>query len=146
MEFKSKYDELIELANKLFIYTDHQQWAKLCDEVFAEHILFDMSSLGAGEPKQLSALEICKMWETGFSGIDAIHHQSGNFLVNFVSDNSADIYCYAIAIHFKNAATKGKTRQFVGSYNLHAVLTDIGWRLDSFKYNVKFVEGNAELK
>jgi hypothetical protein len=146
MEVKSKYDELIELANKLFIYTDYQQWDKLMSEVFAEHVLFDMASLGAGEPKKISAQDICDMWKTGFAGIDAVHHQSGNFLVNFASDDSAEIYCYAIAIHFKNAATQGKTRQFVGSYNLHAVLTDIGWRLNSFKYNVKFVEGNAELK
>jgi hypothetical protein len=146
MEVKSKYDELIELANKLFIYTDHLQWDELRAEVFTDNVLFDMSSLGAGDPKKMSAGEICDIWKTGFEGIDAVHHQTGNFLVDFGSEGNAEIYCYAIAIHFKNSATQGKTRQFVGSYNLHAVLTDIGWRLDAFKYNVKFIDGNAELK
>lgn len=146
MEARSKYDELVTLANKLFIHTDYQQWDKLLSDVFTAKVLFDMSSLGAGPARELSAKEICDMWKTGFAGIDAVHHQSGNFLVSFRADESADIFCYAIAIHFKNNATQGKTREFVGSYDLHAVFTDEGWRLDSFRYNVKFVSGNAELK
>lgn len=146
MEVRNKYDELIELANKLFIYTDYQQWVKLLAEVFTENVLFDMSSLGGGEPKKVLATSICDMWRNGFSGIDSVHHQSGNFLVNFDGDDSAEIFCYATATHFKKDATQGQTRQFVGSYNLHAVLTDLGWRLDSFKYNLKFIDGNAELK
>jgi hypothetical protein len=146
METKNKYDELIELANKLFVFTDDQNWNRLLTDVFTEEVLFDMSSLGAGDARKLKATEICDMWKTGFAGIDAVHHQSGNFLVDFNSADNADIFCYAIAIHFKKSAAQGKTREFVGSYNLHAVLTDIGWRLDAFRYNVKFVDGNAELK
>lgn len=146
METKSKYDELIELANKLFIYTDHQQWDKLLDEVFTKEITFDMSSLGAGDARKLKATEVCDTWKAGFAGIDGVHHQSGNFLIDFQSSDNAEIYCYAIAIHFKKSATQGTTREFVGSYNLHAVLTDIGWRLDGFRYNVKFIAGNTALK
>lgn len=146
MEARSKHDELIELANKLFIYTDNQNWAKLLADVFTDDVTFDMSSLGAGAARKMTAKEICDMWKAGFGGIDAVHHQSGNYLVDFTSSDSAEIFCYAIAIHFKKSATLGTTRQFVGSYNLHAVLTDVGWRLDGFKYNLKFVDGNADLK
>jgi hypothetical protein len=146
METKSKYDELIELANKLFIHTDDQHWDKLLTEVFTDEVLFDMSSLGAGDAKKLKATEICDMWKQGFAGIDAVHHQSGNYIVDFKSADNADIYCYAIALHFKKSATQGQTREFVGSYNLHAVFTDIGWRLDAFRYTMKFVTGNLDLK
>lgn len=146
MEAKSKRDEIIEVVNKLFIYTDQQLWSKLIKEVFTGSIVFDMSSLGAGEPKKITSKEVCDMWQAGFEGIDAIHHQSGNFLVTFKDEGNADVFCYATASHFKNAATQGKTRQYVGSYDLHAVLTDLGWRLDSFKYNVKYIDGNASLK
>jgi hypothetical protein len=38
-------DEIIEVINKLFIYTDMQEWEKLQDEVFSDDVLFDMSSL-----------------------------------------------------------------------------------------------------
>jgi hypothetical protein len=146
MELKSKYDELMELANKLFLYTDARQWQKLQSQVFTEHVMFDMSSMGAGAPKKLPAKEICAMWSKGFEGIDQVHHQSGNFIIDFSGDGEARIFCYATATHFRQEATQGKTRQYVGSYELHASFTDIGWRLDSFRYNLKFAEGNAELK
>jgi hypothetical protein len=145
MELKSKHDSLVELANKLFVYTDNREWAKLNKEVFKEEVLFDMSSLGAGPAKKMKAQEICKMWDDGFAGIDYVHHQSGNFIVDFLNETEANVFCYAIASHYKASASKGKTRVFVGSYDLHASLTDEGWRLDSFKYNLKYVEGNAEL-
>jgi hypothetical protein len=148
MELKSKSESVIELVNKLFVYTDTQQWAKLLKEVFTEKITFDMSSLGAGPPKEITAKEVCDMWKTGFAGIDHVHHQSGNFIVNFKDEDGieADVFCYAVASHFKQSATQGKTREFVGSYDLHASFTDQGWRLSSFKYNLKYVNGNAELK
>lgn len=146
MELRSKREELIELANKLFVYTDLRQWQRLLGEVFKEEVLFDMASAGAGPAKTLSATVICEMWNNGFTGIDHVHHQSGNFIVDFKSDIEAAIFCYAIASHYKQAATQGKTREFIGSYELHASLTDLGWRLDGFKYNLKYITGNVELK
>ena len=145
MENKSKHDEVVELVNKLFVYTDSRQWNKLLDEVFKEEVLFDMSSAGAGPAKKMKASEICNMWDQGFTGIDHVHHQSGNFIVRFIEGIEAEIFCYAIAIHYKASATKGKTREFVGSYNFSASFTDLGWRLDSFKYNLKYINGNADL-
>jgi hypothetical protein len=147
MEVKSKREAVIEVVTKLFVYTDLRQWDKILKEVFADKVLFDMSSLGAGEPKELTARAICDMWKDGFVGIDHVHHQAGNFIVEFKEEDvEAVIFCYAIALHYKETATQGKTREFVGSYELHANFTDLGWRLDRFKYNIKYVKGNKELK
>jgi hypothetical protein len=147
MEAKSKREEIIEIVNKLFIYTDHRQWKKLTSEVFKERVNFDMSSMGAGDASEMKATEICKIWDVGFDGINVIHHQTGNFLVKLKEEEtSADVFCYAIASHYKDAAREGKTREFVGSYDIHVVLTDYGWRVDSFKYNLKYTTGNASLK
>jgi hypothetical protein len=38
MEIKSKHDTVVELANKLFVYTDTRQWSKLIREVFTDEI------------------------------------------------------------------------------------------------------------
>lgn len=147
MQIKSKRDEVIELVNRLFVYTDSQQWNKLVKEVFKEKVLFDMTSLGSGEAKEMTAAAICDLWRKGFAGIDHVHHQSGNFIVDFNEDGiEADVFCYATATHYKQSATQGKTREFIGSYNLHASFTDLGWRLDSFRYNLKYITGNEELK
>lgn len=146
MELKSKREQLVELANKLFVYTDLRLWSKLVKEVFKENVLFDTSSTGAGPAKELSARAICDMWEAALAGIDYVHHQAGNIIVDFKGDDQAEILCYAIASHYKEAATRGKTREFVGSYNLHASFTDQGWRIDGYKYDLKYITGNAELK
>ena len=127
------------------MYTDSRDWQKLVDEVFTEYVDFDMSSAGAGAPKNLKALEICKNWKLGFHGIDEVHHQAGHYLFT-INDDAADIYAYAVATHYKKSAGKGQTRNFVGSYDLKAILSDQGWRISAFKYNLKFIDGNAGLE
>jgi len=137
--------EIIELANKLFMYCDEMRWEDLCEEVFTPQIWFDMSSAGGGDARMVTAREICDMWAKGFEGLDAIHHQAGHYLVD-IADEEADIYAYAVATHYKKAATKGNVRSFVGSYNLEAIRTEKGWRLDLFRYNLKYIDGNVSME
>lgn len=138
MEAKSKRDEIIELVNKLFIYTDNKNWDKLPAEVFTEKVMVDMSSVESKEANEITADEICKGWKEDLAAIDAVHHQAGNFLVRFTHDDvEAEVFCYAVATHVKKNAAQS-LQSFTGSYDLHAVLTDQGWRLDKFRYTQKF--------
>lgn len=137
--------ELTELANKLFMYCDGKQWQQLLDEVFTPTIWFDMTSAGGDKPDNIEAKAVCQMWEAGFSDIDAVHHQAGHYLIK-VNNDKADVYAYAVATHYKKAATKGNTRAFVGSYDLKAERTPDGWRLSQFKYNLKYMDGNTSLE
>ena len=143
MEFTVR-EQIIEIVHKLFIYTDNQEWKKLQKEVFSELVDFDMSSLG-GEISKKSSIDICNEWKQGFEGIDSINHLAGNHLVK-ISNNSAEVFIYATATHFKESAIKGKTREFVGSYNLHLVKNMKRWKIDKFKYNLKYMTGNLDLK
>ena len=43
-------EQIVETANKLFVYTDSHQWKKMQEEVFTDSVLFDMSPLGGGYP------------------------------------------------------------------------------------------------
>ena len=137
--------ELTELANKLFMYCDAKQWDKMLDEVFVENIWFDASSAGGGEPKNIKAADVCKMWEDGLAGLDGVHHQAGHYIIT-VHNDKAEIFGYAVATHYKNDAAKGKVRSFTGSYDLKAQLGSNGWRLTQFKYNLKFMDGNTSLE
>jgi len=142
----SEREQIIEVVNKLFVFTDSFQWTKLLQEVFTEDVVFDMSSLGAGEVQQLKAADICAMWKNGFEGIDSVHHQAGNYVVTMKGDTDASVYAYAVAYHFKSTATEGTTREFIGSYDLNLMKGEKGGRINSFKYNLKFMRGNLELK
>ncbi len=137
--------ELTELANKLFMYCDAQQWNKITDEVFTQHIWFDVSNAGGGQPLSMESKEACKLWADGFTGLDAVHHQAGHYLIT-INNAEADIYAYAVATHYKRAAAKGNTRTFVGSYDLKAKLTANGWRLTQFRYNLKYIDGNKTME
>lgn len=136
-------EEIVEVINKLFIYTDRQDWQKLQAEVFSDDVFFDMSSMG-GTKSETSSKAICKTWKKGFEGIDFVHHLAGNYLVS-INDITATVFAYATATHFKESATKGKTREFVGTYDISLMKHGIGWRIYRFKYSLKFVTGNVDL-
>lgn len=143
MELLSIREQIVEVINKLFVYTDAQDWDKLQREVFTNQVFFDMSSLG-GEKMNTTSKQICQIWKDGFAGIDAVNHLAGNYLID-INGNMADAFAYATATHFKQTATQGKTREFVGTYNLHLVKQEVGWRINQFKYNLKYANGNLDL-
>ena len=117
-------ENLCEIANKLFIYTDNQDWEKLKSEVFADDVLFDMTSLG-GDVGMKTAQQICDEWAAGFEGIDSINHLAGNYLVR-IDGGEAAVFAYATATHYKESAQNGKTREFVGTYDLHFIEQQVG--------------------
>jgi len=60
--------------------------------------------------------------------------------------SEADRFCYGIAYHYLPNPTDRNTRVFVGSYDLHLVIGDGGWKSDKFKFNLKFIDGNKDLE
>lgn len=132
-----------DTITRLFVYTDRRHWNGLLDEVFTEQVDFDMSAFG-DTPGPRPARAIVDGWYTGFQGLDAVHHQAGNYLIDLRGDR-ATAHADAIAMHAKNSATQGRTRTFVGSYTIGLVRTPNGWRIDGFAYHLKFIDGNADL-
>ena len=112
--------------------------------MFTDIVDFDMTSLG-GDVSKKTSRQICEEWDKGFEGLDAINHLAGNHIID-IHNSSADVFVYATATHYKNVAVNGKTREFVGSYNLHLVKTGDIWKIDRFKYNLKYATGNLDLK
>ena len=135
---------IIEQINRLFISTDNRDWdaVKNC---FASTVMFDMSSMGAGEPKQLSPDDIVAMWDAGSKPLQAIHHQAGNYMVN-IKGTEAEAFCYGIAIHYLPNKTNVNSRTFVGSYDFSLAKESNEWKIHHFKYNLKFIDGNKELE
>jgi hypothetical protein len=136
--------DVIAVGNKLFICTDNRDWSCV-RSVFAPEVLFDMASLGGGQPEKKTPGQIADMWEQGLKGLKAIHHQAGNYQVT-IKGSEADMFCYGIAYHYLPNSTDRNTRVFVGSYDLHLVNGDEGWKIDKFKFNLKFIDGNKDLE
>ena len=136
--------QIIETINKLFIDTDNRDWPRV-RRCFTEDVLFDMSSLGGGEPQRLSPDRIVAAWEAGLKPLKAVHHQAGNYLVN-VKGSQAEAFCYGIASHYLPNRTNVNTRTFVGSYDFELVKDGGIWKIAMFKFNLKYIDGNPNLE
>lgn len=147
-ELKAHLDreKVIDTITGLFIGTDNRDWA-VVRECLADRVLLDMSTLGAGPPRALSAEQVIAGWEAGLKPIQAVHHQAGNFLVNLVGDG-ADAFCYGIASHYLPNSSGMNTRTFVGSYEFHLQRDGTGgrWRIDQMRFNLKYIDGNPDLE
>lgn len=137
-------DAVIAKANDLFLCTDRKDWQCVKD-VFAPQVLFDMTSIAGGQPATLTGEQIASAWEKGLRDIVAVHHQAGNYQVA-IRGNEADLFCYGIAYHYLPNLTERNTRTFVGSYNMHLVRSNSSWKIDRFKFNLKFIDGNKDLE
>ncbi len=137
-------NDVIAAATRLFVCTDNRDWACVRD-VFAPEVQFDMTSLGAPKAEKKTPQEIAGMWDQGLKALTAIHHQAGNFQAT-IKGNEADLFCYGIAYHYLPNPTNRNTRTFVGSYNFHLVRGDGTWKIDRFKFNLKFIDGNKDLE
>ena len=136
--------EIIEIITALFIGTDERNWKQVM-QCFSDKVLFDMTSLSGGEPATLTPQQIADGWAQGLQKLKAIHHQAGNYRIT-LRDRDADAYCYAIAMHYLPNPTRRNVRTFVGSYEFHLVGSFTGWKIDRFKFNLKYIDGNPELE
>jgi len=144
MNNQTDYEKVTTLVNKLYVYTDEQNWSGLVDEVFTKEVNLDMTSLG-GIAEKITSKAVTEMWASGFKGLDAINHLGGNYLIK-TEENKGEVYAYATATHYKADATEGTTRTFVGTYNLGIEKVNGEWRINNFKYNLRYMTGNIELK
>jgi len=62
-----------------------------------------------------------------------------------LNDNQAELFCYSIALHYLENPTGENTRTFVGSYDFHLIRQGNDWKIDTFKFNLKYIDGNVDL-
>ena len=136
-------EQIVEVLNKLFVFTDGKEWRRLINEVFAHYVWLDMTSMG-GTAEKITSTQICNMWEEGFKDLDAVHHQAGTYIIS-IDGASAEANGYSIASHYKEKANNGKTREFIGSYEFGLTKEDGEWKINKMKYNLKYMTGNADL-
>jgi hypothetical protein len=137
-------DRIVDTITELFLATDRRDWdaVKAC---LAPRVAFDMSSLTGAAVSTLTGEEIAKAWEVGLKPIRQVHHQAGNFRVS-VREDTADAFCYGTASHYLPNPSGRNTRVFVGSYDFGLRREGGRWRIERFRFNLKYLDGNLELE
>jgi hypothetical protein len=143
VQLLSDQNEVIRTITTLFVETDNRNWTAV-KAVFADTVLFDMTSMTGGEPARLTSSQIVDGWDQGLKPLRAVHHQAGNYLVT-IHGSEADAFCYGIASHYLPNATDRNTRTFVGSYNFHLTKRGQRWVIDRFRFTLKYIDGNENL-
>ncbi|HEY0713778.1 MAG TPA: nuclear transport factor 2 family protein [Polyangia bacterium] len=134
-----------EVVTRLFIDTDRRDWPSV-KAAFAPAVHFDMSSAGGGRAGTVTPEKITAGWETALRPIEHLHHQVGNFLTTIHGDE-ATVFCYGIAFHHKRTYSGRNTRTFVGGYDLSLRRGGDGaWTIHTFRFTLKFIDGNLELE
>jgi hypothetical protein len=136
-------DRIGGVITALFVGTDSRDWESV-RRCFASSVHFDMTSLAGGDPVVLPPDAIVAGWEAGLAPIEAIHHQTGNLSVR-CTEREADASCYGIAYHHRRTRSGKNTRAFVGSYDFHLRREAGEWKIDLFRFRLKFIDGNPDL-
>jgi hypothetical protein len=138
--------EVEDVVVRLFVATDRRDWASV-EACLADMVILDMTSMtGGGEPLHMKPVDVVATWKGGLQRIDQVHHQVGNFQID-VDRDRATAFCYGVAYHHRDKiSSPSKSRSFVGDYDVHLTRTDGRWRIDLFRFNLKFIEGNRELE
>jgi hypothetical protein len=137
-------DAILDTINRLFIGTDSRDWAMVRDAL-APRLQVDMTSLAGGQPAEMAGADLAAAWETGLKPIQAVHHQTGNYWVTVLGDQ-AEAFCYGTATHYRPTRSGRNVRTFVGSYDFRLARLETKWRITSFRFNLKYVDGNLELE
>jgi hypothetical protein len=136
-------EAVIGTITALFVATDQRDWERVA-RCFAPSVLFDMSTAGGGPAAPLAPTQITSAWAVGLAPIQAVHHQAGNYDVR-IRGEEAEASCYGMAWHYRPTRSGRNTRTFIGSYDFHLVRGD-GWRIDRFRFHLKFIDGNPGLE
>lgn len=134
-------DEIMDVINTLFSARDERDWPGV-ETCFADLVRFDISSLVGGEARILSPSEITDTWQAGLTDVKAVHHQTSNHRIS-VKGNRAKARFYAITFHFLDGSESEHTRKIIGNYELHLIRIEYQWKVESFTYHLKFIDGNV---
>lgn len=137
-------ERILDTVNDLFVGTDERDWERVA-AALAPRVLFDVRSMTGEPPETRDAVSIIAGWTEGLRPLKAVHHQTGNFRVR-VAGEEADVFCYATASHYLPNRSGRNSRVFVGSYDLHLTREGGAWRIDLFRFHLKYVDGNLDLE
>jgi hypothetical protein len=130
---------VIEQVTRLFWLSDHHRWDEL-EELFADRVRLDYTSLQGGEPSELSPEQIVSGWKQALGALDAHQHLVANHLVD-VLDGRANATAAFQATH----QFDGATWTLGGDYAFELRLSDSRWRIESMTMTAVWQIGDRQL-
>lgn len=127
---------------ELFVATDRRDWRRV-RRLLADTVDVDLVSSG-GHRGPLDADTLVATWAAALDSLDAVHHQIGN-LRTTIHEDDAHVAGHGIAYHYLQDAPGGASRMFVGTYDIALRDSPRGWHITTFRFRLRFIDGNERL-
>lgn len=135
--------DVIDTCTRMVWLTDHRDWDAL-EQVFAEQVTLDYTSLNGGEPVVLTPEQIVGAWRETLGGFAATQHLLANHLVAIDGDTAVCTASFQ-ATHRKADAFGASLWTLGGSYRFDLVRTDGTWRIRGGVMTALWGDGNRGL-
>lgn len=143
LDYLIDHRQIVHLINTLFLSVDEKDW-KSVEDCFAPSVDFDISGMSDSKRETLSPVRIVKQWKDDLKNIEAIHHQTGNYTVS-LDGIKAEVVCTGSSTQYRANGQSGNILTYYGSYHFHMIRGLEEWKIDSFKFVLKFLDGNKDL-
>jgi hypothetical protein len=132
-------EQIIKAITSLFHAADQRNWQKI-ENLFADKVLIDYTSMNGGKPLLQTPAEITDAWKAFLPGFTKTHHVVSNFAIT-TKGNVASVHYTGRADHF----LEKEVWTVSGTYDTELEKQNNEWRITKHKLNLLKQTGNTEL-
>ncbi len=135
---------IIEATTRMAWHVDRRDWDEL-EDVLADEVLLDYSSLSGGEPATLPRAQIIGSWVSVLGALDATQHLVSNHLVAIDGDTAVCTAAFQ-ATHVLSNPHGGPVWTLGGHYRFQlARAAASGWRITGVEMIADWASGNQRI-
>jgi 3-phenylpropionate/cinnamic acid dioxygenase small subunit len=134
---------ILELIGNLALLLDARDWDAL-EELFADPVYYDRTSLFGGEPQTLSSAELVEGYRQALGNLDAVHHLITCHVINLYGDQATCAANMQGTHVFAN--TSGDDMWTVGGrHDYQLKRTAEGWKIAGLTFTIQWATGNMNI-
>jgi hypothetical protein len=135
--------KILDLVNSFGLHADARRWTDL-QELLADPIHVDYTSLNGGEPVRTSPAELVRGWRRVLGGLQATQHLIANHQIA-LDGHHATCTAYVQATHVLPNVSGGPVWTVVGRYDFALLRSSGAWRIAGLTLTVQWATGNQQI-
>ena len=134
---------ILELIGNLALLLDARDWDAL-EELFADPVHYDRTSLFGGEPLTFSPAELVDDYRHNLGNLDAVHHMITCHVINIDGDQAT---CAANmqGTHVFSNPSGGPIWTVAGRHDYQLKRTAAGWKIAGLTFTLQWATGNMNI-
>lgn len=134
---------IIETCTRMAWHTDQREWEQV-EQVFADEVTLDYTSLNGGQPVTLTPAQVVAAWSGALGGFDATQHLVTNHLVTMTGDAAACTASFQ-ATHRLANPFGAPLWTLGGTYRFDLVRVADAWKISGVVMTAAWADGNKDL-